>query len=192
MRSSEPARTARTYWASRAGRCRHRRDAPAPCGNRSPGDSPDAPGAQSAQNRTCDQVRPLATPAIWREHLDRREDDVADLLDPAEAFAAFRRWADLLAAWHEGGRSGSRPPGRVSRHSSRDSTAVQRLWATPLYLMVYDPDGRPWRDRVRFSRVGAAGVSMAVGLAGRLGSETEGDGRAEWDTAGLRWTVLDG
>jgi hypothetical protein len=28
-------------------------------------------------------------------------------------------------------------------------TAAQRLWAAPLYRLVYDPDGRPLRDRVR-------------------------------------------
>jgi phosphatidylserine/phosphatidylglycerophosphate/cardiolipin synthase-like enzyme len=85
---------------------------------------------------------------LWREHLDRGEDDVADLLHPKEAFAAFRQQAELLAAWHEGGRSGPRPPGRVLPHQRRSPTALQRLWATPLYRVVYDPDGRPWRDRI--------------------------------------------
>jgi phosphatidylserine/phosphatidylglycerophosphate/cardiolipin synthase-like enzyme len=86
---------------------------------------------------------------LWREHLDRNADDMEDLLDPQEAFRAFRRQAGQLAAWHEGGRSGSRPPGRVLPHRSSSLTPVQRLWATPLYRMVYDPDGRPWRDRLR-------------------------------------------
>jgi phosphatidylserine/phosphatidylglycerophosphate/cardiolipin synthase-like enzyme len=86
---------------------------------------------------------------LWREHLDRGENDVADLLQPREAFAAFRRQAEMLAAWHESGRSGPRPPGRVRPHQAGIPTAVQRLWATPLYRMVYDPDGRPLRDRIR-------------------------------------------
>jgi phosphatidylserine/phosphatidylglycerophosphate/cardiolipin synthase-like enzyme len=86
---------------------------------------------------------------LWREHLDRNADDMEDLLDPQEAFRAFRRQAEQLAAWHAGGRSGSRPPGRVLPHRSSSLTPVQRLWATPLYRMVYDPDGRPWRDRLR-------------------------------------------
>ena len=85
---------------------------------------------------------------LWREHLDRREYDVADLLQPKEAFAAFRRQAAQLRGWHDGGRSGPRPPGRVLPHQRYRPTAVQRLWATPLYRMVYDPDGRPWRDRL--------------------------------------------
>ena len=86
---------------------------------------------------------------LWREHLDRRADDVEDLLHPIQAFAAFRQQARQLAAWHEACSSGSRPPGRVLPHQRQDPTAVQRLWATPLYRMVYDPDGRPWRDRFR-------------------------------------------
>jgi phosphatidylserine/phosphatidylglycerophosphate/cardiolipin synthase-like enzyme len=86
---------------------------------------------------------------LWCEHLDRDTNDVADLLDPREAFAAFRRQADQLAAWHAGGRAGARPPGRVLPHQGHHPTAVERLWATPLYRVLYDPDGRPWRDRVR-------------------------------------------
>jgi phosphatidylserine/phosphatidylglycerophosphate/cardiolipin synthase-like enzyme len=86
---------------------------------------------------------------LWREHLDREPDDVADLLDPEEAFAAFRRQAGALALWHEGGGIGTRPAGRVLPHRPVRPTAVQRLWATPLYRLVYDPDGRPLRDRLR-------------------------------------------
>jgi hypothetical protein len=35
---------------------------------------------------------------LRREQLDRDEDDVDDLLKPQDAFAAFRRQAELLAA----------------------------------------------------------------------------------------------
>ena len=86
---------------------------------------------------------------LWREHLDRGTEDVGDLLHAEEAFRAFRRQADDLAGWHEGGEPGSRPPGRVLPHALGQVTAVERTWGTPLYRMVYDPDGRPWRDRLR-------------------------------------------
>ena len=86
---------------------------------------------------------------LWREHLDRDPADTADLLDPPEACAAFRRQAHALAGWYQGGRSGSRPPGRVLPHQGGNLTSAERLWATPLYRMVYDPDGRSWRDRLR-------------------------------------------
>jgi phosphatidylserine/phosphatidylglycerophosphate/cardiolipin synthase-like enzyme len=85
---------------------------------------------------------------LWREHLDRHEEDTADLLDPREAFAAFRRQAQALAAW-QGRRRGSRPPGRVLPHQRASLTSVERIWASPLYRMVYDPDGRAWRDRLQ-------------------------------------------
>jgi hypothetical protein len=86
---------------------------------------------------------------LWREHLDRAEEDVADLLDPASAFAAFRAQAERLAIWHAAGQPGVRPPGRVMPHQVTGPSAWQRVWATPLYRAVYDPDGRPWRDRLR-------------------------------------------
>jgi phosphatidylserine/phosphatidylglycerophosphate/cardiolipin synthase-like enzyme len=87
--------------------------------------------------------------SLWREHLDRAADDVTDLLPPQEAFAAVRRQAELLAAWHAGGESGPRPPGRLLPHRPRTPTRAERLWAAPLYRLVYDPDGRPVRDRLR-------------------------------------------
>ncbi len=86
---------------------------------------------------------------LWREHLDRSPEDMADLLDPEEACAAFRRQAQLLAGWYERGRAGTRPAGRALPHQAGHLTSAERLWATPLYRMVYDPDGRPWRDRIR-------------------------------------------
>jgi hypothetical protein len=86
-----------------------------------------------------------------RPPLDRgdADADVANLLDPAEAFAAFRRQALALEAWHAGGQRGERPAGRVRPHQPHRPTTAQRLWAAPLYRLVYDPDGRPWRDRLR-------------------------------------------
>jgi hypothetical protein len=83
------------------------------------------------------------------EHLDRDPDDVADLLSPVDMFAAFRRQAGQLAAWHDGGGAGERPPGRVLPHRPYRPTVTQRCWAAPLYRLVYDPDGRPLRDRLR-------------------------------------------
>ena len=86
---------------------------------------------------------------LWREHLERGDGDDADLLDPEQAFAAFRRQAQALAAWQAGGEHGSRPAGRVRPHEPYRPTALQRFWAAPLYRLVYDPDGRPWSDRLR-------------------------------------------
>jgi len=86
---------------------------------------------------------------LWREHLDRDEGDDDDLLDPKEAFEAFKHHADTLAAWHRNEQSGPRPPGRVVPHQLTEVTRTQRAWASLLLRFVYDPDGRPWRDRIR-------------------------------------------
>jgi phosphatidylserine/phosphatidylglycerophosphate/cardiolipin synthase-like enzyme len=77
---------------------------------------------------------------LEREHLGSRDD-----LDPAPP-ATFARWrasADALDAWHEGGRKGSRPPGRVRSHRLKPVRPWQRLYAVPLYHLLIDPDGRP-------------------------------------------------
>jgi phosphatidylserine/phosphatidylglycerophosphate/cardiolipin synthase-like enzyme len=86
---------------------------------------------------------------LWREHLDREDGADTDLLHPKQAFEAFSAQARTLAEWHDTGQPGSRPPGRVIPHRLGEVTKVQRIWVTPLLRLVYDPDGRPWRDRVR-------------------------------------------
>lgn len=85
---------------------------------------------------------------LWREHLDRPTDHVADLLHPTQAFQTFKAVAQTLASWHAEGKRGPRPPGRVVPHQLDPITPWQRAWATPLFRLVFDPDGRPWRDRI--------------------------------------------
>ena len=80
---------------------------------------------------------------LWREHLGRADGDDHDLLDPLEAVTAFHETALALDRWHLGGRRGKRPPGYVRPHPRVHLSAMTRLWAKPLYGMVYDPDGRP-------------------------------------------------
>jgi phosphatidylserine/phosphatidylglycerophosphate/cardiolipin synthase-like enzyme len=86
---------------------------------------------------------------LLREHLDRRPGDDADLLDPVDAVRAVEAAADALDEWHYRGRVGQRPPGRLRRHQPEHMRMRTRLWAVPVYRLVYDPDGRPWRARVR-------------------------------------------
>ncbi|AGL19654.1 phospholipase D-like domain-containing protein [Actinoplanes sp. N902-109] len=83
--------------------------------------------------------------SLLREHLDRTGDD--DLVDPESAVRAVCATADKLKEWHDGGRRGTRPPGRLMPHQPERLPWHQRVWATPAYRLVYDPDGRPWRDR---------------------------------------------
>ena len=84
---------------------------------------------------------------LAREHLDRAGDDDTDLVDPAGAFAAFAETAERLEAWHAGGRSGPRPPGRLRPYRFDRLSPATLRWATPMYRMVADPDGRPRRLR---------------------------------------------
>jgi phosphatidylserine/phosphatidylglycerophosphate/cardiolipin synthase-like enzyme len=87
--------------------------------------------------------------ALTREHLD---DERESGTDPAEVFAAFARSAARLQAWHDGGRAGPRPPGRLRPLDETPLDTLTRLWAEPVYRTVYDPDARPlsWRRRGHF------------------------------------------
>ncbi|MCP9273599.1 phospholipase D family protein [Mycolicibacterium arenosum] len=82
---------------------------------------------------------------LMREHLDRDTDD--GLVDPGDAVRQFRRTADQLDHWHATGRRGPRPPGRIREHRAERLGWATRLWASPVYRMIYDPDGRPLRAR---------------------------------------------
>ncbi len=83
--------------------------------------------------------------ALLREHLDRADD--TDLVEPETAVRAVNDAADALRDWHAGGRRGPRPPGRLVPHETQPLPWWQKIWAVPAYRLVYDPDGRPWRDR---------------------------------------------
>ncbi len=87
--------------------------------------------------------------SLVREHLDLAADDPLDLDDPDALFAAFRESADALQSWHDTGRRGPRPPGRVRPLAPAPLSRRTRLWAGPLCRIVYDPDGRPRSMRRR-------------------------------------------
>lgn len=87
---------------------------------------------------------------LLREHLDRAGDGSgdADLLAPGDVVRAVRESADALDAWHAGGRTGPRPPGRLRPHRPERLGLLTRAWAAPLYRVLYDPDGRSVPDRL--------------------------------------------
>ncbi|MGV8967998.1 MAG: phospholipase D family protein [Cellulomonas sp.] len=86
---------------------------------------------------------------LAREHLGLDDDDRAgtDLADPVRAFAAFARVAAELDAWHAAGRRGPRPSGQLRRYTQEPLSRWTRVWASPLYRILYDPDGRSVRMR---------------------------------------------
>jgi phosphatidylserine/phosphatidylglycerophosphate/cardiolipin synthase-like enzyme len=85
---------------------------------------------------------------LLREHLDL-SDDPSALIDPDEAVRTVNAHAEALRDWHTSGRRGDRPPGRLVPHDTERLPWHQRLWAVPAYRLIYDPDGRPWRARVK-------------------------------------------
>ena len=94
--------------------------------------------------------------ALAAEHLDRPFDPevdetdtaslldvMADCVDTKGMFDAFADAAGALDAWHEGGRRGPRPLGRLRRLAPPEMGRFARAFALPQYLVVHDPDGRP-------------------------------------------------
>jgi phosphatidylserine/phosphatidylglycerophosphate/cardiolipin synthase-like enzyme len=90
---------------------------------------------------------------LAREHLDLAADGSEDdaLLDAERFVAVLNERATALDAWHEGGRTGPRPPGRLRPHHAERLPLFTRLWATPIYRLLDDPDGRPLRLRLKRS-----------------------------------------
>jgi phosphatidylserine/phosphatidylglycerophosphate/cardiolipin synthase-like enzyme len=82
---------------------------------------------------------------LMREHVG--ED--TDLIDPLDAVRAMTGAASRLREWHDRGRTGERPPGHLMRHRTDHLPWHTRVWAVPAYRVVYDPDGRPLRDRLK-------------------------------------------
>jgi hypothetical protein len=85
-----------------------------------------------------------------REHLDRAADGSEDggLADPDAVVREIAAAAEALDAWHASGCKGPRPPGRLRPHRPERLGLFTRLWAEPAYRMIYDPDGRSYRDRL--------------------------------------------
>ena len=101
--------------------------------------------------------------ALAAEHLDRAFDGdtelgvavratpgagdllevMADCIDADDFFAAYADSAARLDAWHDGGRVGERPPGRLRRLQPPELSRLERVAATVPYLSLHDPDGRP-------------------------------------------------
>jgi phosphatidylserine/phosphatidylglycerophosphate/cardiolipin synthase-like enzyme len=90
---------------------------------------------------------------LAREHLDLPADGSEDdaLLDPERFVQTVVARAEALEKWHEGGRVGPRPPGRLRPHRAEKLPLFTRLWATPVYRLIDDPDGRPLRLRFKKS-----------------------------------------
>jgi phosphatidylserine/phosphatidylglycerophosphate/cardiolipin synthase-like enzyme len=87
---------------------------------------------------------------LWREHLDLAEDGSQDpgVMVASEAFASMQASVKAMDDWYERGCEGPRPPGRLRTHVPERVPRRTKVWAVPVSRLVYDPDGRAWRDRV--------------------------------------------
>ncbi len=85
---------------------------------------------------------------LAREHLGWDADRAA-ALGLEEMFDAFAESATRLQAWVDAGRTGPRPAGQLRPLADVDLSLLTRMWSEPLYRLVYDPDGRPVRLRLR-------------------------------------------
>ena len=86
---------------------------------------------------------------LAREHLDLSPGDPTDVADPNALFEAFASSATALQRWHDEGKEGPRPPGRLRPLTSFPLPLHPRVWATPFSRLVCDPDGRPRTMRRR-------------------------------------------
>jgi phosphatidylserine/phosphatidylglycerophosphate/cardiolipin synthase-like enzyme len=90
---------------------------------------------------------------LSREHLDVGEPKALQgpdtLCDPLSAFDAFAASAAALDSWHDNGRRGPRPPGRLRTYRPAGLSRTAKTLSTPLHRLLVDPDGRPLRLRRR-------------------------------------------
>jgi phosphatidylserine/phosphatidylglycerophosphate/cardiolipin synthase-like enzyme len=84
---------------------------------------------------------------LAREHLGHPVD--LDLADHVTMFDALASAARALDCWHANGQRGPRPPGQLRTYRQEPLSSWTRLWSTPLYRTVYDPDGRSRRMRLK-------------------------------------------
>ena len=83
---------------------------------------------------------------LAHEHLSEKWSS-EDLHDPIQTFTAFQKSAADLDSWHLAGRNGDRPPGFLRTYTQLPLPWWKKMWALPLYRLLYDPDGRSIRMR---------------------------------------------
>ena len=83
---------------------------------------------------------------LAREHLGDNA-SIQNLNHPVQTFEAFRKTASDLDSWHSNGGEGPRPTGHLRTYTQAALPWWTKLWAAPLYRILYDPDGRSYVAR---------------------------------------------
>jgi phosphatidylserine/phosphatidylglycerophosphate/cardiolipin synthase-like enzyme len=86
--------------------------------------------------------------SLWAEHLGRSPSDPS-LLDVAHGSDLWREAARDLKDRRSSGDEAHRPPSRVRPHVIDPVTIRSHPWAGLAYRLIFDPDGRPLKLRLR-------------------------------------------
>ena len=86
--------------------------------------------------------------SLWSEHLGRSCDD-PELLNLAYSSVLWRQTASELEGWRSSLEKGQRPPSRIRPHVIDPVPHGSQGWAGLVYRLIFDPDGRPLKLRLR-------------------------------------------
>jgi phosphatidylserine/phosphatidylglycerophosphate/cardiolipin synthase-like enzyme len=86
--------------------------------------------------------------SLWAEHLARSPDDPA-LLNLSHSSDLWRRTAKELEDWRGSPDEENRPASRIRPHLVDPVSSGSRRWAGLVYRLIFDPDGRPLKLRLR-------------------------------------------
>ena len=90
---------------------------------------------------------------LGREHLGVDDgDDVTELVDQAAGYGLVRRRPLDVKRWYQNGCKGSRPARGLRPHRPERVPRRHRPWAVPVFALLYDPEERLTRDRIRRRR----------------------------------------
>jgi phosphatidylserine/phosphatidylglycerophosphate/cardiolipin synthase-like enzyme len=86
--------------------------------------------------------------SLWAEHLGRSPED-PELLNLSHSSVLWRETANELEDWRSSPDGENRPSSRIRPHVIDPVPIGSRRWAGLVYRLIFDPDGRPLKLRLR-------------------------------------------